>query len=263
MADHFVERPRPHPHGQRGGLLDVAAALVGEEVHGGMVYWRAMTTATLPPPVSRQRLSLNEDDQPMPYWREAMSVDVFLSLPDDGIVREYINGHCYEYSEEYLMSLRNQRHCRAMTKVARHLDEWADTQGPPRGDVLTGDIGVQLRPKVDVRVGVDVVYLTPEHSAETPPRDRFVVGPPVLVVEILSGSDTVELARDKIQDFLAAGVQAAWLLDPYDHVVRIYRPGRLAEYFTSGQRIESQPYLPGFAVDVADLFSNRPTSTSS
>ena len=217
-----------------------------------------MTAATLPPPTTFsttiQRRSIGEDDQLLPYWREEMSVEEFLALPDDGIVREYINGHCYEFTQEYLMSLRNRRHCRAMTKAARHLEGWAETQGSPRGEVLTGDIGVQLRPDENVRVGIDVVYLTPEHSAATPLRARFVDGPPFLAVEIWSGSDTVELIYDRVQNLLDGGVPVVWALNPYLRNFEIYRSGEPIRTLNYTERVENEPYLPGFAVDVAAFF---------
>ena len=184
-----------------------------------------------------------------------MTRQEFHALPDDGVDRELISGVVREYSEEEVMSRRNRRHCLTTAKATYFLEAWCTTQPEPRGEVLTGDIGVMLTVNgVDADVGIDVAYLSPQHSLATPDDAVFIDGPPLLAVEVMSPSDTVRDIEDKIEVYLDAGVEAVWYLNPFRRTVTIYRQDRTEQLLSATQRLENEPYLPGFAVDVAAFF---------
>lgn len=171
-------------------------------------------------------------------------------MPDDGVERWLIAGELRERP----MTRRNRYHSVTMTLVAYRLQAWLDTQPEPRGQVLTGEAGVILRRGPDSTVGVDVAYVGPDVLARQTDESSLIEGVPVLAVEILSPSDTVEDIRDKVKEYLRAGVALVWLLDPYDQTVKVYTQGAEPELFSASQQLDGAPHLPGFKVPVARLF---------
>lgn len=57
------------------------------------------------------------------------------------------------------------------------------------------------------------------------PAERVVTSPPLLCIEILSSEDRIARINTRIQDYLAFGVPAVWLVDPEERRLWIYRPG--------------------------------------
>lgn len=151
------------------------------------------------------------------------------------------------------MTVRNRYHSRSMARVTQYLTNWQDQQPPPRGAVLCGEAGVRLGSEPESIVGVDVVYVPPAVADDEPADTTLIRGVPVLVVEILSPSDTQEEIHDKIDSYLAAGVPLVWVLDPHDRTVVVYRPGREPEFVTASQELTAAE-LPGFRVATARLF---------
>ena len=188
----------------------------------------------------------------MPTATAPMTTAEFLALPqDDGVERMLIAGELVEFP----MTQRNRFHSRAMTRTARFLDVWLDSQPEPRGQVLTGDAGVRLAEDPDTTVGADVVYVSAEVMARQTSEYSIVVGVPILAVEILSPGELRRRGDLKIDAYLAAGVKLVWVLDPHRKTVTAYRPGAEPVLVTASQELDGGPVLPGFRVAVAQLFA--------
>ncbi|HEX2279999.1 MAG TPA: Uma2 family endonuclease [Candidatus Tectomicrobia bacterium] len=78
---------------------------------------------------------------------------------------------------------------------------------------------------------------------------------PDLVVEILSKHDTVEEISARIDDWLGAGVQMLWVVDPFRRTVTIYRSGRDPVLLGEHGTLEGDPVVPGFRCPVAEIFA--------
>jgi Uma2 family endonuclease len=152
------------------------------------------------------------------------------------------------------MTTRNRFHCFSMTRVARYLDTWLDSQPQPRGQVLTGDAGVRLRRDPDTTFGVDVVYISAELLAQQTEESSIIDGVPILSVEILSPNDVLEDVEEKIDAFLNAGVPLVWVVNPRRRTVTLYRPDAEPELLNVHQELSGEPHLPGFRVAVRTLF---------
>jgi Uma2 family endonuclease len=160
-----------------------------------------------------------------------MTTEELLALPEDGTERWLIAGELRERP----MTRRNRFHSRSMTRTARFLDVWLDKQPEPRGQVLAGEAGVILSHDPDTTVGADVIYVSAEVMTRQNEDSTLIDGAPVLVVEILSPNDTVEDIREKVIEYLRAGVALVWILNPYDRTVTVHRPGAEPELFNAGK----------------------------
>jgi len=180
-----------------------------------------------------------------------MTTEEILALPSNGIERWLIQGQLREKP----MTVRNRWHSRIMVRVAYLLEAWLVQQPEPRGSVLCGEAGCRLRRDPDTTVGIDVVYISSELAARESMDTSLIDGVPVLVVEILSPSDTQEQVDEKIDGYLEAGVALVWVIDPHDRTVTIYRPSQEPELFNALRELTGDPYLPGFHIAIADLFA--------
>jgi Uma2 family endonuclease len=181
----------------------------------------------------------------------SMTTEQLLALPEnDAVDRELINGQLRERP----MTGRNRRHSRTQTKFGKHLDNWLDGQSDPKGEVVSGEAGFRLRRNPDTTVGIDVAYISPETAAANTDGVGLIDGIPVLVVEILSPSDSQEDVLEKVQVYLDCGVALVWVAEPVFRVVTVYRPGAEPELFNAQQFLEGGTFLPGFRVKVADCF---------
>lgn len=186
-----------------------------------------------------------------------MTTEELLAMPDDGAERWLIRGELRERRptlEGPPMTVRNRFHSRVMMLVGHLLLDWLDRQPEPRGQVFGGEAGVRIRRTPESTVGVDVVYLSAEVAARQTEDTTLIDGSPVLVVEILSPSDTQEDIHEKIDEYLTVGVALVWIVDPADRTVRVYRPDAEPEPFNVRQVLSADPHLPGFQVPVARIF---------
>lgn len=77
---------------------------------------------------------------------------------------------------------------------------------------------------------------------------------PDFVIELRSRSDNLPPLEDKMLEYLANGAQMAWLIDPLRKRVYIYRPNRDAEILEDPETVSGDPELPGFKLDVHELW---------
>ena len=150
------------------------------------------------------------------------------------------------------MTRRNRRQSRTESRIVTILETWLETQPKPRGEVVSGQAGFRLSRDPDSTVGIDVAYVSAEVAAREPDAAYFE-GPPVLAVEILSPSDTLEDIDEKVE--LSRDGRGARLggSSPVPDGHRL-SPRRRPAMFSGTQELTAEPHLPGFRVSVDRLF---------
>jgi Uma2 family endonuclease len=176
-----------------------------------------------------------------------------LAMPDDGVERWIIDGELFEGDHE--LTRRNRRHSHLMARISKLIDNWIDSQPEPHGEVGCGEERLQLSDDPATAVGVDVAYISPEVAAANPDDARLIVGAPVLVVEILSPSDTQEGISRKITSYLQHGVQSVWEVDPDFETVTVYSPTAAPALYNKTHTIPAISGMPGFEPAVASIFA--------
>lgn len=76
---------------------------------------------------------------------------------------------------------------------------------------------------------------------------------PDFVVELLSISDSLSKAQQKMERWIENGAALGWLIDPYKKKVYVYQPEREAAA-VSGNAIQGQGPVEGFALDLDELW---------
>ena len=121
------------------------------------------------------------------------------------------------------------------------------------GYVMGADGGYTLAAD-EVRIP-DVSFVSKERMPELP--DRFEGGPD-LAVEVISPSESSRHVMDKIRLYLHAGTRLVWAVYPDEQVVDVYRPaeaGMHVQKVDMDGMLMGDPVLPGFTLDLHDLFS--------
>ncbi|MCM3904716.1 MAG: Uma2 family endonuclease [Pyrinomonadaceae bacterium] len=77
---------------------------------------------------------------------------------------------------------------------------------------------------------------------------------PDFVIELRSPSDSLSRLQVKMQEYIENGALLAWLIDPFERQVYIYRPGHEVEELTDPDTVSGDPLLAGFTLEVAQLW---------
>jgi Uma2 family endonuclease len=101
--------------------------------------------------------------------------------------------------------------------------------------------------------GPDVAFYSIARQP-TPPDDYFEIVPD-LAVEVLSPGDRRGAVRDKIREYVAAGVRLVWLVDPDARTVLVYHGSLRGTEFDEADTIDGGDVLPQFSCRVADFFA--------
>jgi Uma2 family endonuclease len=75
------------------------------------------------------------------------------------------------------------------------------------------------------------------------PDEQIITHPPLIVIEILSPSDTLFGMREKIDDYLAFAIPNIWVVDPSDRMGYVCRSGTFREWQPAAQLT-----VPGTAI---------------
>ena len=89
-------------------------------------------------------------------------------------------------------------------------------------------------------------------------QDKLPILCPDFVVELMSPSDRrpvrFRMLLAKMDEYIANGVQLAWLIDPFKKDVHIYRPGKPVEVLTNPATLYGESVLPGFVFQVSEIW---------
>ena len=107
----------------------------------------------------------------------------------------------------------------------------------------------------------DVLVVNAELTGIAHPSDlvgrRFLESPPLLVVEVLSPSNTRRDMEERLADYRSIGVPECWLADFPARTVTVLRldadDAVTVAVYGMGDTLRSEA-LPGFALAVADIF---------
>ena len=123
-----------------------------------------------------------------------------------------------------------------------------------RGTVLGPDTGFVLARAPDTVRAPDVAFVLAGRLPDPLP-DGFGDLAPDLVVEVRSPNDRPGPLLAKVGEYLAAGTQLVWVIDPAHISVTIYRADGTVAAVGVNETVSGESLIPGFSVSVCDLFS--------
>jgi len=181
-----------------------------------------------------------------PRLEHMLTLEEFLQRPeiDGSPVQEFIDGRiAYK-------AIPQLRHALVTIRMCRAFDAFAE----PRG---IGESFPELRCNYLGRSIVpDVVFLLDEHI-EYDENDELtdrVDYPPDIHVEIVSPGQSLKVCREKLLHSASHGCSLGLFIDPERKFVEVYRPGVEVEQLPADGAILGDPVLPGFRLEVSEVF---------
>ena len=90
--------------------------------------------------------------------------------------------------------------------------------------------------------------LTPDEQEKFPPIC------PDFVLELMSPSDNLKIAQEKMQEYLNNGIRLGWLINRRTQTVEIYRQGQEVEVLQSPTTLSGEDVLPGFVLNLQTIW---------
>jgi len=102
----------------------------------------------------------------------------------------------------------------------------------------------------------DGAYATAEQVRGLSRDDRkhFPHFTPVFVIELLSHSDSLAKAKEKMEVWIANGARLGWLIDPYRQNVIVYEADK-APRLKTGDKVTGTGPVEGFVLDLGPVWS--------
>jgi len=121
------------------------------------------------------------------------------------------------------------------------------------GVVFDGTAGFRL-PNGALRAA-DVAWLDRDAWQRLTPeqREKFAHVVPDFLVEIRSPSDRLAHVRGKMDEWMENGCRLAWLVDPAEQQIHVYRHGHAVETVDFHTTLTGYDILPGFTFDPRTL----------
>jgi Uma2 family endonuclease len=179
-----------------------------------------------------------------PEIRTPVSVDEFWHLAHRWPRAELVGGQVIELVPP------GMRHGVLVVSLSRRLHEHVAA-----GDlgVVVSDTGFILSTDPPTVRGPDVAVVW-KARAPSPLPAKFFSGPPDLAVEVLSPDERPAEVAAKVADYLRAGAQGVWIVDPEARSVTVHtRAG--ATTFARDEVLRAAPPLPDFELALHDLFA--------
>ena len=99
----------------------------------------------------------------------------------------------------------------------------------------------------------DAAFVSQAHLPEN--RRQTSPVPPDLAIEVVSPSDKVYDVQEKVFEYLDAGTQMVWVVEPVSKTVTVYRSRNNITILTTDDTLTGENVVEGFRCSVADIFA--------
>lgn len=137
-------------------------------------------------------------------------------------------------------------------RLNQQLFNWVDLDGSGIGFDSSG--GFKLPNGSDRSPDAAWVRLERWNALTSEQQQKFVPLSPDFVVELLSPSDSLTEARNKMQEYIENGVRLGWLINRRNRQVEIYRQGQEVQIIDNPTSLSGENVLPGFVLNLASIW---------
>ncbi len=136
--------------------------------------------------------------------------------------------------------------------LGAQLYNWAQADGTGKPyDSSTGFIlpsGANRSPDASWILKSRLALLTAEEL------EKFMPLCPDFIAELMSPTDRLPPAQEKMEEYRENGARLGWLIDPKKKQVHVYRPGQPVQVLDNPQTLAGDPELPGFMLDLEPVW---------
>lgn len=135
-------------------------------------------------------------------------------------------------------------------RLAARLSTYVDERG--LGAVVAAETGFKLFSKPDTVRAPDAAFISRGRMPDAGTRG-FPSLAPDLVLEVLSPDDRAGEVLSKVGDWLNAGAQLVWVIDPIRRQARVYRADGSQAQIADHEALNGENVLPGFTCALAEV----------
>ena len=168
-------------------------------------------------------------------------------LPSNGKRLELVKGKVYE------MAPAGGRHGHVANWAAVRLTVHTDSAG--LGHVFTAETGFLIHNDPDTVRAPDVSFVSVSRLALNDIPDGYINLAPDLVVEVVSPNDRRREVREKVEEWLNAGVRLVWVLYPATRTAMVYRSLSDVTNLVEGDFLDGEDVVPGFSCRLGEIFT--------
>lgn len=176
-----------------------------------------------------------------------MTAEQLLRMPTNGKRFELVQGELHE------MAPAGWEHGDVGLNLSTPIDSFVRKHD--LGKCVAAETGFLLRSNPDTVRAADLAFVSKARLRRLKLTTGYFPGAPDLAVEVLSLWDRLGEVEEKINDWLAAGTKAIWVVHPRQKTVTIYRKNKEPVVLTSKDTLEGGELLPGLKLAVKALFS--------
>jgi Uma2 family endonuclease len=180
----------------------------------------------------------------MAIAEEIVTAEQLLDMPNLGPC-ELICG------EVVMMSPSGYEHGVVVGRIHTRLATFVEQHS--LGIVTAAETGFQIRRDPDTVRAPDVGFIRADRAPLVRTRG-FFQGAPDLAVEVVSPGDRAGDLLAKVRDWLSAGCQSVWVVDPTSQTISIYRGSHEPAMLTNADVLADDVVLPGFRLPVTYVF---------
>ncbi len=134
-------------------------------------------------------------------------------------------------------------------EITAELVTWARTDG--RGMAFDSNTGWSLPDGSMLSPDASWIERSKWESISPDKREKFAPFCPTFVIELRSATDSRKELERKMELWLENGTQVAWLIDPKDRSVTIYRVGDEVETFFDPSTVQGTGPVAGFELTLS------------
>jgi Uma2 family endonuclease len=169
-----------------------------------------------------------------------------FEMPDDGFRYELVKGELRK------MSPSGGEHGAVVAKATLIIYQHVDSND--LGICFGAETGFKISSDPDTVRAPDVAFVRRERIPESGIPKNFWQLVPDLVVEVVSPGDTYGEVEEKVEEWLAAGARAVWVLNPKRRGVSVYRSMTDVTRLSESDELDGGDVVPGFCCKVSELF---------
>ena len=178
---------------------------------------------------------------------QAITADQLFQMPHDGFRYELVRGELKK------MTPAGFKHGQLVVNLTVPLGAFVKQE--QLGVVLGAETGFRLASNPDTVLAPDIAFIKHDRLTPADETEKFWPGAPDLAVEVLSPNDTVYEVEEKVAIWLSSGTKMVWVVNPKLRSIHVHRSGASIQTLAEGDVLDGLDVIPGFRLDVAELFN--------
>ena len=177
---------------------------------------------------------------------QRITAEEYARLPEWDVPTELVRGEIIEMNVPY------PRHGEVCINIAYLLRAYLKDRNV--GRVIGNDGGIITGRDPDTVRGGDVWYVSYQKVPKGPLPNNYLPVAPDIVFEVFSKDDRWPNVYAKVAEYLAVGVPVVCVVNPKDETARLFFADEPEVILTAADELTFPTQLPGFSVQVQQLF---------